>query len=452
MQNERIRNEEHIEYDSDETPDSGSESSNSVSSHHKLEPEVYKTRKDENFVEYFRSGKDNKGNRQLIKVGNGAHYVSESKELELEQDRNSQQLNKSPRLKYKPSQEKRSGKQENHTDTWLEKHFGSSSSSISSSSVDLSRSGGGLRRSASICDIRPVSSFSNVYYATVRKSGASDKESVKRREHKKNYEQSNRNSAYYTSSGHPVPPPRRKRNTDSESYSSYSIQQQKPEYIYGTSQRNSSKRSEYIQSSTQKNTANQHRSESIYGTSQRRTTKDQKPEYIYGSSQRTVKPQRPESIYRSSQMSVGKEQKPEYIYGSSQRSVGKEQKQEYIYGSSQRSVGKEQRPESIYGTTNRGSKEMIYRGRNNYSDEKKTTSSNEDYKRIYRKNEDLYSRPSEQIYSRPLKQQDYTSSQYSDHYASSKVSHYLPQVPVPSPLGSPSTKYRTRITLNGKTH
>ena len=39
-----------------------------MSSNHKLEPEVYKTRKDENFVEYFRSGKDNKGNRQLIKV------------------------------------------------------------------------------------------------------------------------------------------------------------------------------------------------------------------------------------------------------------------------------------------------------------------------------------------------------------------------------------------------
>ena len=40
----------------------------------------------------------------------------------------------------------------------------------SSSSVDLSRapgSSGGLRRSASICDIRPVTETSNVYYATV---------------------------------------------------------------------------------------------------------------------------------------------------------------------------------------------------------------------------------------------------------------------------------------------
>ena len=39
----------------------------------------------------------------------------------------------------------------------------------SSSSVDLSRGGGGsgLRRSASICDIRPLTETSNVYYATV---------------------------------------------------------------------------------------------------------------------------------------------------------------------------------------------------------------------------------------------------------------------------------------------
>merc|ERR1719193_2813057 len=42
MQNERIRTEEHIEYDSDDTKDSGS--SGSVSSRHQLEPEVYKTR------------------------------------------------------------------------------------------------------------------------------------------------------------------------------------------------------------------------------------------------------------------------------------------------------------------------------------------------------------------------------------------------------------------------
>ena len=59
MQNERIRTEEHIEYDSDDSPDDGSSSSSSKSSHHKLEPEIYKTRKDENFTEYFKIGKEN---------------------------------------------------------------------------------------------------------------------------------------------------------------------------------------------------------------------------------------------------------------------------------------------------------------------------------------------------------------------------------------------------------
>ena len=59
MQNERVRTEEHIEYDSNDSPDEGSSSSSSKSSHHKLEPEIYKTRKDENFTEYYKSVRDN---------------------------------------------------------------------------------------------------------------------------------------------------------------------------------------------------------------------------------------------------------------------------------------------------------------------------------------------------------------------------------------------------------
>ena len=59
MQNERVRTEEHIEYDSDDSPGEGSSSSSSKSSHHKLEPEIYKTRKDENFTEYYKSVRDN---------------------------------------------------------------------------------------------------------------------------------------------------------------------------------------------------------------------------------------------------------------------------------------------------------------------------------------------------------------------------------------------------------
>ena len=58
MQNERIKTEEHIEYDSDDSTSSGSSSSSSKSSHNKLEPEVYKTRKDENFTEYFKIHKN----------------------------------------------------------------------------------------------------------------------------------------------------------------------------------------------------------------------------------------------------------------------------------------------------------------------------------------------------------------------------------------------------------
>ena len=57
MQNERIKTEEHIEYDSDDSSSDGS-STSSRSSRHKLEPEVYKTRKDENFTEYFKIHKN----------------------------------------------------------------------------------------------------------------------------------------------------------------------------------------------------------------------------------------------------------------------------------------------------------------------------------------------------------------------------------------------------------
>ena len=59
MQNERIRTEEHIEYDSGDDPDDeGSSSSSQKSSHRKFEPETYKTKKEEQFTEYYKSGKD----------------------------------------------------------------------------------------------------------------------------------------------------------------------------------------------------------------------------------------------------------------------------------------------------------------------------------------------------------------------------------------------------------
>ena len=111
----------------------------------------------------------------------------------------------------------------NHTDSWLEKHFGSTSSlSQSSSELTGSRPGsrdgpgaGGLRRSASICDIRPVANSSGEFYATVRKSGKVQAPEVQMREQRpeRSHYTENRRSANFSSSGHPVPirPPRRQK-------------------------------------------------------------------------------------------------------------------------------------------------------------------------------------------------------------------------------------------------
>ena len=116
----------------------------------------------------------------MIKVGDGPHYVSESKEVQREDETN--ELKHKP---YRPTRSKelprhilaeadankrRNKKTINHTDSWLERHFGSNSS-LSASSTELSRPGSregyGIRRSASICDIRPVGSSANAFYATV---------------------------------------------------------------------------------------------------------------------------------------------------------------------------------------------------------------------------------------------------------------------------------------------
>ena len=120
----------------------------------------------------------------------------------------------------------------NHTDSWLEKHFGSTSSlSQSSSELTGSRPGsrdgpgpGGLRRSASICDIRPVANSSGEFYATVRKSGKVPAPEVPMRESRggeRSYYTENRRSANFSSSGHPVPirPPRRQKGGGQYGYS-----------------------------------------------------------------------------------------------------------------------------------------------------------------------------------------------------------------------------------------
>ena len=60
MKTEKIKTEEHVEYDSDESDCSDSSSFSSKSSHSELEPDEYKTRTEESFIEYFKMGKGKK--------------------------------------------------------------------------------------------------------------------------------------------------------------------------------------------------------------------------------------------------------------------------------------------------------------------------------------------------------------------------------------------------------
>ena len=171
-----------------------------------------------------------------MKVGEGPHYVSESKEVHRVDD---------PQILFQPSRPSRPSRQHrtflmtdyepsrrplNHTDSWLEKHFGSTSSlSASGSSMELSRPGSrgaqgtGLRRSASICDIRPLANGSNEFYATVRKSGKVAEVKMREKKPERSYYAENRQSANFSSSGHPVRPPRRQKQSD-YGYSSLSRQ------------------------------------------------------------------------------------------------------------------------------------------------------------------------------------------------------------------------------------
>ena len=168
-----------------------------------------------------------------VKVGEGPHYVSESKEVHRVDDNQLLfQPNRPSRARpgrtflmtdYEPSR-----RPLNHTDSWLEKHFGSTSSlSASGSSMELSRPGSrdgpGLRRSNSICDIRPLANGSNEFYATVRKSGKVPEVKLREKKPERNYYSENRQSANFSSSGHPVRPPRRQKQGD-YGYSSLSRQ------------------------------------------------------------------------------------------------------------------------------------------------------------------------------------------------------------------------------------
>jgi len=233
MQNERVKTEEHIEYDSGDDPDDEGSSSSEKSSHHKYKPETYKTRKDERMTEYYRTKVDNNNKLHRVKVGHGPHYVSESKEVVREDDNQLNRRSFYPRRTQMPQHllagvdavaglNQRNKRTMSHTDSWLEKHFGSTSS-LSVSSVDTSRSGSvegyALRRSASICDIRPVSRYSNVYYATVRQTGQIPEVKMREKSDNKRYYAANRVSAHFSSSGQPIRPPRKNKRPTSSLYS-----------------------------------------------------------------------------------------------------------------------------------------------------------------------------------------------------------------------------------------
>merc|ERR1712117_656930 len=81
-----------------------------------------------------------------------------------------------------------------------------------------------MGRSASICDIRPVSDYSNVYYATVRQTGQVPEARLREKSDKKYYTD-NRVSAHFSSSGHPVRPPRRNKKPNTDLHRSYEVHQ-----------------------------------------------------------------------------------------------------------------------------------------------------------------------------------------------------------------------------------
>merc|ERR1719500_746066 len=154
----------------------------------------------------------------------------------------------------------RSRKPVTHTDSWLERHFGSTSSSLSNSSVDLSRPAsregyGGLRRSASICDIRPVDNSSGVYYATVRKSAKLPQVVMRDKGERVGGNSQNRQSLQLSPSTTPVRPPRRKR-PESASYESASNSN-----IYSSSNNINNKSFESYSSNSRRDTSSLQRGE-----------------------------------------------------------------------------------------------------------------------------------------------------------------------------------------------
>jgi len=205
LKKERIVNEEHIEYDSDDSACSSSSSESSRSSYYQLEPEEYKTRTEESFTEYFVHGKGNEKDK-LVKIGKGPHYKSESKEGNRLEGGSHWIKNKNNHLKqssHKQLTQVRSlDNGAGNTDRYS---FGSSG--LSSSTNDLSRFRTAeeniITKASSVSDIRPQGVQEKVYIAKVIQP------EVKMRKKKTNLN-------YYThhqdnsSSEQPIRPPRTK--------------------------------------------------------------------------------------------------------------------------------------------------------------------------------------------------------------------------------------------------
>jgi len=77
VKTERIVTQEHLEYDSDDSSCSNDSKESDMSSWEILEPEEYKTRTEESYTEYFVNGKGSEQSK-MIKVAEGPRYKSET--------------------------------------------------------------------------------------------------------------------------------------------------------------------------------------------------------------------------------------------------------------------------------------------------------------------------------------------------------------------------------------
>jgi len=236
VKKEKIKTEEHIEYDSDDSLCSSSSASSAKSSHYELVPEDYKTRTEESFTEYFVKGKGaNKSN--MVKVSDGPHYKSESKEGHKEHDYRWIQKNNNKGLKqstHKQLTQVRSLDNETkkastfQSDSNLKQNFGTDR--MSNSSVDLRRMGSfdeEQKRESRFNNNHSQENEEKVYVAKVIQSDETPTVKMRKKRTDLNYYTANRQSANFSSSGQPIRPPRAKEYT----FSNCRIQETKKELL-----------------------------------------------------------------------------------------------------------------------------------------------------------------------------------------------------------------------------